>query len=102
MGIGQEVSGASRRGPGLRDLGGESEVREDLANDAGVLDGGEQPQPPATARAGEDGCSHRHSRLLMGDGAAAPARVRGENAVVDHEIDAGAWKLTLEFRQLPD
>ena len=51
---GEEVSGASRRGPGLGDLGGKSEVRENLANDAGVLDGREQAHAAAAARAGED------------------------------------------------
>ena len=39
---GEEVSGVRSRGPGLGDLGGKSEVREDLANDPRVLDGGEQ------------------------------------------------------------
>lgn len=58
--VGEEVSGGSRRGPGLEDLGGKSEVPEDLVDDAGVLDGGEQDafvhaypadrhRPPASA-----------------------------------------------------
>ncbi|MFQ5831031.1 MAG: hypothetical protein ACE5JD_18060, partial [Candidatus Methylomirabilia bacterium] len=49
-GVGEEVSGASWRGPGLGDFGGESEVREDLMNDPRVFDGREQPHAAATGR----------------------------------------------------
>lgn len=54
MDVGEELSGARWRGPGLGDFGGKSEVREDPANDPGVFDGGEQAHLPAAARTGED------------------------------------------------
>ena len=55
--VGEEVSGASRRGPGracVGDLGRQPQVGEDLADDPGFLDGGDQAHAAATARAGED------------------------------------------------
>jgi len=36
------------------------------------------------------GCSQRKARLLIGDGAGAPASMGGKDAVVHHEIDARA------------
>ncbi len=63
MDVGEEVSRASRRGPGVGDLGGESEVREDLANDSGILDGGDQAHAAAAVGASEhvevEGAAHQ-------------------------------------------
>jgi hypothetical protein len=47
-------AGRARRGAGARDLGREPQVRQELADDLGILDGGEQAHAAATARAGED------------------------------------------------
>lgn len=110
----------------MRNLSRKPEVREDLANDAGVLDGREQPHAAATARTGEhvelEGASHqvgpgpvaglagsiatgpgngrpgrvgdgyprRDHRVLVGDGLAAPAGMRGKDTMGEHQIDAGA------------
>ena len=52
--VGQEVSGLSRRGPGLRDLGRESEMGEDPADHTRILNGREQAHAPPTARTRED------------------------------------------------
>ena len=49
----EKLSGAGRRGPGLGEFGRKPEVREDLANDAGVLDGRDQAHAAATAGAGK-------------------------------------------------
>lgn len=121
-----EVSGASWRRPGLGDLDGKPQVREDLVNDAGVLDSRDQAHAASAARTSEDveveraahevgpgpvagfvgrltlrlrgtrrgevdsGFYRRHVRAFVGDGAAAPAGVRGEDPVVEDEIDPGA------------
>jgi len=45
--VGQEVSGLSRRGPGLRDLGRESEMGEDPADHTRILNGREQAHAAA-------------------------------------------------------
>lgn len=95
------VSGASRRQPGLGDLGGQAEVQADPANDARVLDGDNQPHAAATARAGEDVESnprrirsgHVQERGMSGAlpwSPAPPAGMRGEDPVGEYEVNAGA------------
>ena len=141
--VAEEVSGASRRGPGLGNLGGKSEVREDLANEPGILDSGEQAHAPATARTSKHveiertphevgprpiaglpggwrerpagralvrrrvaGEGTGRGRTFLGDGTAPPAGMRGENPVVQDEIDAGArgqgGELFEEFERLEE
>ncbi len=46
--VGQEVSGLSRRGPGLRDFGRESEMGEDPVDHTRILNGREQAHAAAT------------------------------------------------------
>jgi hypothetical protein len=45
--VGQEVSGLSRRGPGLRDLGRESEMGEEPADHTRILNGRDQAHAAA-------------------------------------------------------
>jgi hypothetical protein len=52
------------------------------------------------------GCSQRKARLLIGDGAGAPASMGGKDAVVHHEIDSRAGsqggELFQEFQGLEE
>ena len=93
-------------------------MREDRAHHGRVLDGGEDAQPAATARAGEDieiehavhqggpgprargaggagaglalGRMEVRGRAAVADDVRARARMRGENAVIHDEVDRGA------------
>jgi hypothetical protein len=50
--VGEEIGGATSRGPGLGDFGGKSEVGEDLANAPGMLDGASgRMRPPQRGQA---------------------------------------------------
>lgn len=55
-GVGEEVSGTARRGPGgagIGPLGREPEMGEDPANDPGILNGRDQAHAATTARTNE-------------------------------------------------
>src|SRR5262249_54608176 len=67
-------SGRGRRGTGARPRAGESEVREDLSDDGGIVQRGDQPQPAPTMRA----CEDIHRERVW----AAPSRGRGATATV--------------------
>ena len=96
----------------------QAQVREDLAHHGRGLHRGDEPQPTATARAGEDieiehaahqgGPSPRargaggaeaglafermdvRGRAAVVDDVRAPASTRGENAVIQNQVDRGA------------
>ncbi len=73
--VGQEVSGLSRRGPGLRDFGRESEMGEDPVDHTRILNGREQAHAPPTARTREDikleGAPHQGTTSARGNEPAA-------------------------------
>lgn len=92
-GVGEEVSGTARRGPGgagIGPLGREPEMGEDPADDPGILEGGDDAHAAATARTGEHfegkGAPHQvgprpipecAGSLALELGNAGRARVRG-------------------------
>ena len=119
MGGGGDAQVARRRGwPRSVRRVEQAQVREDPAHNGRVLHRGDEPQPTATARAGEDieiehavhqgGPSPRargargaeaglafarmdvRGRAAVADAVRAPARMRGENAVIQNQVDRGA------------
>jgi hypothetical protein len=102
-----------------------AEVGEDGAHDRGVLHSGDDPQPAATAGTGEDieieHAAHQRGpgprarggadvrtgldlgrlggrgRAAVADDVRAPARMRGENAVIQNQVDRGEGMMAASF-----
>jgi hypothetical protein len=119
MGGGGSAQVGGGRGPPRRVRRVEqAQVREDLAHHGRVRHRGDEPQPAATARAGEDieieHAAHQggprprargaggagaglafarmdvRGRAAVADAVRAPASMRGENAVIQNQVDRGA------------